>query len=120
MKKFMAVYTGSPAAFEKYQQENADPKKREAREKEGMQAWMKWFQGHRKAIADDGAPLGKTKRVTRDGIADTRNNLAGYTVVEAESQEAAAKMFLNHPHFMIFPGDGVDIMECLPMPDMPR
>ena len=73
---------------------------------------------HEKAIVDGGTPLGKTKRVTKDGIADVRNNLAAYTIVEAESQEAAAKMFLNHPHFTIFPGDGVEIMECLPLPQM--
>jgi hypothetical protein len=43
----------------------------------------------------------------------------GYTVVRAESQEEAAKMFLGHPHFTIFPGDGVEIMECLPIPERP-
>ena len=42
--------------------------------------------------------------------------MAAYTVVQAESHEAAAKLFLNHPHFTIFPGDGVEIMECLPIP----
>ncbi len=120
MKTFMAVYTGNPQAFDKYQKENPDPKKREAMEKEGMQAWMKWGETHAKGIVDNGAPLGKTKRVTRDGIADIRNNLAAFTIVQAESQEAAAKMFLNHPHFTIFPGDGVEIMECLPIPDMPK
>ena len=62
--------------------------------------------------------LGKTKRVTENGVADIRNNLAAYTVVQAESHEAAAKLFLNHPHFAIFPGDGVEIMECLPIPSM--
>ena len=41
------------------------------------------------------------------------------TVVEAESQEAAANMFIGHPHFTIFPGDGVEIMECLPIPQRP-
>ena len=120
MKRFMAVYTGNPQAFDKYQKENPDPKKREAMEKEGMKAWMKWGEIQGKAILDNGAPLGKTKRVTRDGIADIRNNLAAYTIVQAESQEAAAKMFLDHPHFTIFPGDGVEIMECLPMPEMPK
>jgi hypothetical protein len=39
-------------------------------------------------------------------------------VVEAASQEAAAKMFLEHPHFTIFPGEGVEIMECLQVPTM--
>jgi hypothetical protein len=46
-------------------------------------------------------------------------NLAGYTIVQAESHEAAAKMFLEHPHVTIFPGDAVELMECLPMPPMP-
>jgi hypothetical protein len=42
--------------------------------------------------------------------------MTAYTVVKAESHEAAAKLFVNHPHFMIFPGDGIEIMECLPIP----
>jgi hypothetical protein len=65
---------------------------------------------------DNGAPLGKTKLVTKDGIADHRNNLTAYTVVKAESHEEAARMFVGHPHFTVFPGVGVEIMECLPMP----
>ena len=52
------------------------------------------------------------------GIADTRNDLTGYTIVQAESHEAAAKLFQNHPHFTMFPGNGVEIMECLPIPGM--
>jgi hypothetical protein len=119
MKTFMAVYTGNPNALEKYQQQFPDPEKRKANDQAGMDAWMKWGEAHAKSIVDNGAPLGRTKRVTRDGIADIRNNLAGYTVVRAESQEEAAKMFLGHPHFTIFPGDGVEIMECLPIPTKP-
>jgi hypothetical protein len=117
MKTFMAVFTGSPGAYEKYQKENPDPEKRKAQEKAGLEAWHKWMTAHAKSIAATGGPLGRTKRVTKDGIADTRNNIAGYVVVKAESQEEAAKMFLNHPHFAIFPGDGVEIMEVLPIPD---
>jgi ribosomal protein S17 len=30
------------------------------------------------------------------------------------------KFMVDHPHFTIFPGDGVEIMECLPIPDMPK
>jgi hypothetical protein len=116
MKTFMAVYTGSPGAFEKYQQQYPDPEKRKAHEQKGMEAWMKWVEDHAKSIVEGGGPLGKTKRVTKDGVADVRNNLAGYTVVRAESQEEAAKLFVGHPHFTIFPGDGVEIMEVLPIP----
>jgi hypothetical protein len=38
-------------------------------------------------------------------------------VVQVESHEAAAKLFEKHPHFTLFPGDSVEIMECLPMPE---
>ena len=116
MKKFMAIYTGSPQAIEGYAKRFPNEEARKANDKKGMDAWMKWAKEHEGSIADGGTPLGKTKRVTKDGIADVRNNVAAYTIVEAESQEAAARMFLDHPHFTIFPGDGVEIMECLPMP----
>ena len=62
--------------------------------------------------------MGKTKRVDKSGISDIRNEMGAWTIVEAESQEEAAKLFLNHPHFTIFPGERVEIMECLPMPKM--
>jgi hypothetical protein len=54
--------------------------------------------------------------VSPDGIADIKNVMAAYTIVQAESHKAAAKLFENHPHFSIFPGDSVEIMECLPLP----
>jgi len=42
--------------------------------------------------------------------------LGGWIVVKAASQDEAAKLFLDHPHFTIFPGDRVEVMECLPIP----
>ena len=116
MKKFLAVYMGSAAALEKWKKLGEDTRKQ--REKAGMEAWGKWAADNEKSIADQGSPLGKTKRISAQGIADTRNELAAYTVVEAESHEAAAKMFENHPHFTLFPGHSVEIMECLPLPKM--
>ncbi len=65
---------------------------------------------------DTGGPVGKTKQTSKAGIEDISNNIAGFVKVQAESQEAAAKLFENHPHFSIFPGDGVEVMECLPIP----
>ena len=71
---------------------------------------------HRDQIVESGGPLGKTKRVSAAGIADVQNNIAAYIVVEAEDHAAAARMFENHPHFAIFPGDGVEVMPCMPIP----
>lgn len=114
MKTYLAVYTGTSEGREAFL---ALPKEEQARrESEGMSAWGAWVQKHADAVVDNGAPLGVTKRITKDGTADTHNNLAAYVVVRAESHEAAARMFENHPHFAIFPGDGVEVMECLPLP----
>ena len=46
------------------------------------------------------------------------NAMAAWTVVRAESHEEAARLFVGHPHFTIFPGEAVEIMECLPIPGM--
>ena len=64
----------------------------------------------------NGGPLGKTKRADASGVSDIKNLMAGYIVVRAESHDAAAKLFENHPHFTIFPGESVEIMEELPIP----
>jgi hypothetical protein len=74
------------------------------------------MQDHRADFVDAGGPLGKTKRVDGSGTADTSNNMAAYVIVQAETHDDAARMFEGHPHFTIFPGDGVEIMECLPVP----
>ena len=88
------------------------------REKAGMEGWMKWAKDNEASIVDLGSPLGKTKRIDAEGISDTKNEITAYTIVQAESHEAAAELFANHPHFMIFPGQSVEVMECLPLPKM--
>ena len=115
MKRFLAIYTGTPNAMEEWRK--LDDATRKSREAKGMAGWQQWSKEHEGAIVDGGGPLGKTKRASKGGITDIRNNMAAYTVVEAESHEAAAKLFENHPHFTLFPGDGVEIMECLPIPE---
>lgn len=89
---------------------------RQAKEKSGLESWANWGIAHNSIIVDHGGPLGKTKLVNTSGVSDTKNGLCGYVIVRAESAEAAANLFLNHPHFAIFPGDSVEIVECLPIP----
>jgi hemolysin-activating ACP:hemolysin acyltransferase len=114
MKKFLAVYLGSPAAMDKWA--GLSEAAKQDRQKEGIKTWSSWGERNSKMIVDIGAPLGKTKKVSPSGISDSKNQMTAYTLVEAESHEAAAKLFLNHPHFEIFPGDSIEIMECLPLP----
>jgi hypothetical protein len=81
-----------------------------------MAAWTNWVAAHQASIVDMGTPLGKTKIASPEGISDIRNAMADYVIVQADTHDAAAKLFENHPHFTIFPGEAVEIMECLPMP----
>jgi hypothetical protein len=89
---------------------------RKQRERSGIEAWMRWGEEHKASIVAQGGPLGKTKRTDANGVSDIRNMMSGYAIVEAGSHEAAARMFAGHPHFSIFPGESVEIMECLPLP----
>jgi hypothetical protein len=115
-KTFLAIYLGSPAAMEAWRAKSeAERKELQAK---GMVAWGAWAEKHKDAIASGGAPLGKTKRVTASGVVDVRNAMAAYTIVRADSHEAAAKVFKDHPHFTMFPGEAIEVMECLPIPGM--
>lgn len=118
MKTFLAIYTGTADAFEKSGWTKMDEATRKQAEAAGMKAWMEWGVVNAKSIVDSGAPLGKTKRISADGITDIKNAMAGYVLVRAETHEAAAKLFEKHPHFTVFPGDAVELMECLPVPEL--
>jgi hypothetical protein len=120
MKNYLAVFIGtktSPKMTEFMAMEESKRKKLEA---SGMKAWGDWMAAHSGDIVASGGPLGKTKRASAQGVADVRNNMAGFVVVKAASHEAAAKMFEGHPHFTIFPGEGVEVMEVLPIPGQPQ
>ncbi|THK37125.1 hypothetical protein EHS39_14940 [Ensifer sp. MPMI2T] len=116
MKRFLAIYMGTEAALERSQWRKMGDEERKAREAAGIEAWMEWGRANAASIIEQGSPLGKTKRVSPEGISDIKNSMTGYVVVQAESHEAAARLFENHPHCTIFPGDSVEIMECLPLP----
>jgi hypothetical protein len=116
MKKFMAIYMGTAAARSSAHWDTLDERERKELQAKGMKEWMDWGEKNAAAIVDQGAPLGKTKRASKQGITDFKNGMTGYVIVQAESHAAAAKLFENHPHFTVFPGDSVEIMECLPLP----
>jgi hypothetical protein len=116
MKHFLAVFIGTDAALKASGWADLDDAERTRREQAGVKAWGEWVIQHQDAIIDTGTPLGKTFRVARSGIESIKNPLVAYTLVKAASHEAAAKLFEGHPHFTLFPGDSVEIMECLPIP----
>lgn len=109
MKKFMALYMAPTAAIDEMMQKMT-PEEAQA----GMAEWTKWAERHTGEISDLGMPLGKNKRVTVGGVIDQRNEVAGYSFVEAETHGAAAQIFTDSPHLQI-PGAYIDIVECVVM-----
>lgn len=116
MKSFLAIFTGSQNSPAQAAWQSLDEAARQKRVADGMAAWGAWMGKHQASLVVEGGPLGKTKLVSHAGTTDIRNNMSGFVVVRAETHEAAARMFEGHPHFTIFPGDGVEIMECMPIP----
>ena len=113
---YLAVFTGS-ATGPRRQAWNALPAAdRPAREQEGMAAWGAWTETHGGSIVHAGGPVGATKRVSPEGVADLSNALPVFVVVRAASHETAARMFEGHPHFTIFPGAAIEVMPVIRVP----
>lgn len=111
MPRFLAVYTMKPedlAAFRSRTKAEQD-----AIDAVGLPQWAAWEDRNAASICDRGGMVGKTTRVTKDGISKASNPFCGYVVVEAETIEAAARLFQHPPHITVFPGDGIDIMPFL-------
>jgi len=112
MKKYLALYMASRADFEKVMRESTPEQQRQ-----GMKEWAKWMEKHRPEIVEMGAPLGKTKKVTKGGVENSRNEVGGYTIVQANSHDEAAKIFADSAHFGM-PGSWIEVMEIVEMPEM--
>jgi hypothetical protein len=113
---YLAVFLGERTSARMKAWEALPEADRRKKEQEGMSAWKAWMEKHHAALVNHGGPLGKTKRVAPDGIEDVSNAMGAFVVVRAGSHEAAAKMFENHPHFAIFPGERIEVMPVMPIP----
>ena len=112
MKKFLVLYKASASGFE--QMSKSTPEQQKA----GMDAWMSWASKAASTIVDMGAPLGKSLKVTKAGGGSPfTSDLGGYSILQAESKEALAKVLEGHPHFMM-PDGTIEVTEIMPIPGM--
>lgn len=115
MKKFLVLYLAPVSVLEGWAK--TDAKERDAMEAKMKDEWQTWMKEHRKMLTEMPAGAGKTKRVTSKGVSDIKNDIMLYGVVEAESHDAAAHIFENHPHLQI-PEASIEIMPINPLPGM--
>jgi hypothetical protein len=86
MAKFLYVYYGGKM--------ETDPEK----QKESMDAWMKWFASMGKAVIDAGNPTMGGKILAKSGIKDISGSLiTGYSIVQTSDLDKALKMAKDSP-----------------------
>ncbi len=102
MAKYLFVYYGGMMA--------ATP----AGQKKSMDQWMAWFGKLGKAVVEPGAPTVPGKTVSKVGVRATgANPITGYSVIKADSMDAATAMARGCPS--IPEGGKVAVYELLPM-----
>ena len=110
-KKFLVLYLVPGDVMADWGK--TDPATRKSAEVKLKAEWDRWMGEHGKMLTLTEAG-GKTKAVTASGITDTRNDIMLYSIVEAESHDAAAKAFAQHPHITI-PQSSIQVMEVRAM-----
>lgn len=83
MPKYMFAYHGGGGMPETEEEGKAE-----------MAKWMDWMGGLGDKLVDGGNPVGMSSTLTAEGLKDGggTNPLSGWSIVEAESLEAAAEM----------------------------
>ena len=109
MTKFVFIYHAPPM-----------PTDATAPSPEEMQAvmgqWMAWGDTVGERMLDFGTPLAGGVRVTTDGTSASTREVSGYSMIEAESMDAALELARNHPHLNMPGGCEIEVHEALPVP----
>lgn len=104
MAKYLLIYHGGEAP------------KTEAAGKKVMAQWMKWFESIGPSVADGGHPTGKSRTIKPGGAVSTgagTNPVTGYSLVTADSLDAAVKLAKGCPHLKA--GGTVRVYETMEM-----
>ena len=90
-------------------------KKPESPEEGGkqMEKWQAWVDGLGDAVVNPGTPLGKSRIVSSDSVSDDGgpNSLTGYSIVKADTMDAALEMAKACPFLDIGTIEVAEVME---------
>jgi hypothetical protein len=107
MAKYIMVYRGPATPIE-----DITPEQGEAI----MAEWNNWIGKVGTALLDVGSPFGPRGAVLGDGTDGTPADLNGYSIVEADSLDAAKGLCDHHPFLSTGTSDfSVDVYELMPM-----
>jgi hypothetical protein len=110
MARFMMVYKGEATDMSMMTEDEVSAV---------MAAWGVWIQNVGPALVDVGTPFGPGVSVVDDGSTGAAVSLTGYSIVEADSMNAARAFANNHPFLSEGKGNfAVDVYELMPVPMM--
>ena len=112
MKKFIVTYHASVSAAEQMAQ--ASPEEMQ----KGMEPWMAWAEKCGDGLVDMGSPLANGQKVTESGSSPSDKNVVGYSILQAESLDAAVAMLKDHPHLGWTEGCEIEVHETMALPGM--
>jgi len=108
MKYFTAIYSAPPENMKEWMSKPEAERKEDSDKM--MKEWNDWLAAHKESVLNS-ISLGKTKRVSANGVEDAQNGMMVSSYVQAETPEAAAEIFKGHPHLQI-PAATIEIMEA--------
>ncbi len=108
MSKYMFIYKGPATPIDQFTEEQSA---------ESMAGWNEWMAKMGPALLDGGQPFAARTSLVDDGTTAEATDLNGYSIVEAESLEAATALAAGHP--FLNEGNGrfsLEIFELAPVP----
>jgi hypothetical protein len=108
MAKFIMIYKGQATDMSEMTPEQGA---------EVLAKWQAWMGKVGPALADVGSPFGPGTNLVDDGSTGPASATTGYSIVEAESLDAALKLADGHPYLSEGKGNfSMDIFELMPVP----
>jgi hypothetical protein len=111
MSRYLVLYNSPVSAAELMA--SSTPEQMEA----GMDAWTAWASKAGDAVIDLGTPLDSGTHLEPDSSGPGSSQATGYSIIQADSLDAATKLLEDHPHFQT-PGGSIDVLECMSVPGM--
>ncbi len=106
MNKYIVLFLAPTSVIDDWMKK-PEAERAEA-DKKMHEEWNTWMTAHAGMIKETNSG-GKTKRISSDGVVDTRNDIMLYSIIEADSHEDAAKAYEGHPHLAI-PQATIEVM----------
>ncbi len=110
MKNFVVIYYAPAEALGKMATLSPEEKAKQ------LGPWINWKENCGDKVVNFGAPLSPGQNLDADNnwTASTKE-VSGYSILQAESNEAAQGLLKDHPHLAWAPGCSISVHECMSM-----